>query len=388
MLALIFLFSAFSSPAQAADFCAPIEAIRDRVGFCDEDALYAIQAATCREQFRALAQRRSEELKASLTADVNSSAPDAQNKHFKTTKASYEATDAMLGQAIDTGVKARSEVDAFGDDLVAPFDWPLLAFGNFPGMKDPRVQELFRTAGCFSEPAESIDRTKADFDKMISDLRATRAVTAQLQARASGRELSLADLGGIPIAGKERANGRSANSASDVTGTARDKGASLSSVAGGTKLNNPGFIASATGRTPASDITKAGAAPTRLAARSAADSPFTTNLNPSPLVSGSREQPESVGSVLWESEEAGSRARLALAAPAAEVGKSAEVAAGAALALQSATQVPSVSALAAVESRAILQANPAISGPDSDLFSLVHARYRANELFRRPPPKN
>jgi hypothetical protein len=381
MLALILFLSAFSLPAHAADFCAPIEAIRDRVGFCDQDALYATQAVACRDQFRALAQRRSEELRAALTAEVNSSAPSAQNKHFKTTKASYETTDTLLGLAIDTGVQARAEVDAFGDDLVAPFDWPLLAFGNFPGIKDPRVQELFRTAGCFSDPAEAIDRTKADFDKMIADLRATRVVTAQLHGRAAGRELSLADLGGIPILGSHSVSGNSSNSASDVTGTSRGRGASLTSVGSGSKLADPGFVAVGTRRAPASDITKSGAAQPRVAALSArtADSPFTTNLNPAPVAVGSKEEPETVGSVLWEPKVTGSQSRLSLAAAGGDPA-SGDVRAVNVMA-EASTQGYAATPVAA-------QASPSFASPDRDLFSIVHERYRSTELFRGSAVRN
>lgn len=371
MLHVILSLLAFAPVARAADFCAGLQTLHSHVFFCEDNVTYAKYAEKCKEQFKALAQAKSLALQKVLTGGIAGAVGESQTTHFKTTQASYDAADLALAEAIDTGRHARAEVVGYGDDFVAPFAWPWMDLGPWPGLHHRSVQELFRSQGCYKDNIQSIEHTTAEFDQMIRDLKSARATTAQLHKRANGRELSLADLSSIPVIGAQGVAGQSRNGVSDVTGTARDKTPSLSSAVTSAKWRDPNLdpqaAAGGAAKNSSSDITKS-TEPTRL---------FATNLDPARISAGAKggAEPESVGSALWSAAGlvvSGSKPHLSLApAPGGIPGN--------ASASEDASREP-----ASVSAPALSSTVSFAAGPDRDLFALVHARYRASELFLAP----
>ncbi len=217
----------FPSQSHAADFCAPLANLHSHIFFCEENTTYAKYAIDCRDQFRAFADAKSAELRKVLSGEIALSNGDAQNIQFKTTQVAYESTDAALAETIKVGSHARGEIVAYGDDFVAPFSYPWMDLGPFPGLHDPTVQELFRSARCYKDNMESIERTIAEFDRMISQLKDTRTKAAQLHKSSNGRELKLDELGSLAssISGGPAPipSGKSVNPASSITGIAQSK---------------------------------------------------------------------------------------------------------------------------------------------------------------------
>jgi hypothetical protein len=378
MFSLILSLFAFSPDAHATNFCAGLELLHAHIFFCKDNAVYAKHAEQCKEQFKEEAQAKSVALQEALAGNLATASGEAQKTHFKKTQGSYESTDQALAQVIDTGRHARAEVVGYGNDFVAPFGWPVLDLGPWPGLHHPAVQDLFRSQGCYKDNIEAIDRTTAEFDQMIHDLESTRAIATQLRQRAHGRELSLAELSALPLIGAQSPRGKAQTGASDVTGTARASEPKGKSGITSGKMQASGSLLAGQTQSSGSRVTKSPGAPLRA---TDAAGLFSVALDPS---TGGRVKMAPIAAGATQSVSAVSALLSALGAGGATTTRplreSSTAPADAGGIAETTVRVPASESSAAAVSFS--------ADSERDLFSLVHERYRATEIFRHPSAKD
>ena len=384
-----------AAPVRAEEFCASRFKLRHSIFMCYENSTYAEQAGACSDRFRELVHGKQKELSGLFSKQLAGRKGDAQNQQFQLTQKDYATTDATLVEAINLGRGARQELVFYLDDVVPPHNWPL-ALGRFPGMHHPYVQELFRAAGCYKEAMEGVERAIQDMDRMIAELEATRAKTAQLFKTSGSREAQLDLLKGLGGASGTIASGSGSSQAgaSDVTGLREDKAKrkGAASLGASGQLSSPESASPSPAFTPApgsvaSQLTQGkvrapATAGARAAGASSGRAPFSELQTQSRAFASSSTLAPGIDGLKQEKGSSPGEAPSHLAAAAVFSDQDAGSLSGVELREELASS-RSIASMPGQEG-AGSQVSALQASTDETLFARVQRRYRASQLFRTP----
>jgi len=216
--------------SSAAAFCEPLDKLRARVNYCDENPSYVAPAKACLETFRKLVKAKNEEIDKVLKAVVANRKGEEQAENFKTTQALLASADLTLVQLLLHGKTVYNEIEDYTEDFVLPI------FEAYPEdyELDPhskKAQEIFREKECYGEPMSDFDKMKKDLLAKIDALERTKAEVNGLQLKSNAKEADLKSLttssaGGVSANGGPAASALSGNKprkSSTITGVDEEK---------------------------------------------------------------------------------------------------------------------------------------------------------------------
>lgn len=234
------LATALTAPARAAEnMCASLAKIQNQQESCDDNSQLSAAAETCLRGFKKRVdaeQPRLQKLLLKNTAGAltdKSGATARQEESEALSASAYDTTVKALDDLILKGTLARAEVEAYRRNLVWPFIWSEGAFGGAPrpDPDDPDVHKAIDEEFCYGEHSDIIIDARNDFDKMLNELKASRAAAATMQAQSTGHETNLKGTLGAPAAtgGKKSAapgtnyKGNYRPGQSDISGTKEEE---------------------------------------------------------------------------------------------------------------------------------------------------------------------
>lgn len=173
---LLFMFpaSVFANP-----LCEPLESVRSRVNYCDENLSYVAPARSCRDKYLALVKERNAEVGKALSLDVKNRKGDEQEADFQTTQTVLATARDTLNELITSGKQTLAEIEAYAGDFVLPiYDGYEEDYNLDPAAES--TQKIFREKNCYGEPMEDLDGMKNELKQTIAELELTKSKVHRL----------------------------------------------------------------------------------------------------------------------------------------------------------------------------------------------------------------
>ncbi|MGZ3738680.1 MAG: hypothetical protein ACXVB9_04850, partial [Bdellovibrionota bacterium] len=385
----------FAATASAADkpkfveikvTCPHVSEVANEVWNCGANKYAAMEAQDCSDQVIASWTAAAAALQPLLIRDAGNKQDTSQTN----TRSDYDNALARLDSQI---VLMENYTN-----LIAEYAHATI---NFP---DAESQD--ESPPCFNGPFDKIQDVVSNLDQQIIMAKKVRKLAAGMRGTSDQYHKNLANsLSDAIASGRLAAKGGPANnSASDVTGLkeAREKAKKLAATGQTRKLDDlPLATGSDVTRTPhrnTAEPVRAADAVAKIFDKDLSSPPVPASVTAKPGAIA----PPSAGAAIWDDNFAGDKLSLGVnkagvvPAPGAQKKSggiasavssdgAAGVSGGALNGASPATQPPQSEPATANESPASSRASsaPVVASSDTDLFALVHDRYRASELFRK-----
>ena len=181
-LRVILLALLSPSIVQAEYLCKPLDTLKAKVRYCDQNFDYYWAAKACKEEFQSIVSVEQKRIKNDLDLQVKAIADSAQNKDLKESGKVLSETIEDLNYLIDYGKQVHTEIEDYVYELILP-----IYEGNDTNtdMSNPAVKAEFMKSTCYGDPAAVMDEMQIEIRPVIDDLEKTLE-QAKILAKSTG----------------------------------------------------------------------------------------------------------------------------------------------------------------------------------------------------------
>lgn len=224
MKLFLLIFFSLSAPAQATEYCAPLEQVFQSVAYCWQNEYYEGASATCLDKLDRDVRSTQAALAKNFQGNDQKSIA-AQNSKLTNQEANLSQTDAGLKGLLARARQARAELELYRRNMIYP-GRPSKGF-----VDALNLDAHLATFSCFREPWEKVGIRIAELDRKIAELERADGKTAALYKDTSGDNLLLQQHRGLPAgaarttsaAGAAAKSGASPRKQSTITGEIHKK---------------------------------------------------------------------------------------------------------------------------------------------------------------------
>lgn len=194
---LTLLLLANPAPSLAANMCASLISITSQQKECEDNSAFSKAAETCLAGFERRVNAERPRLQKLLLKNTSQSVTDKSGQTARQEESealsanAYETTVKSLSELIAKGTQARAEVEAYRRNLMWPFNWSAGFEGPRPDADDPEVQKMLDEDFCYGEHSDIIKDALAGFDKMLAELKATKAASESFRGASNANQGNL-----------------------------------------------------------------------------------------------------------------------------------------------------------------------------------------------------
>lgn len=171
------LFSLQSFSAHADDVCKPLNELKNRVKYCDENFDYYDAALVCKNEYLTEVKIEQKRISAEIAAQAALIRAGGQSEKMQESKQLLEKAIDDLDYLSRYGKHVHTEIEDYIHDLVLPvYDEE----DKKANLNDPKVMAEFRSRECYGDPANQMDLMNLELRKVVSELEQTKTEAKRL----------------------------------------------------------------------------------------------------------------------------------------------------------------------------------------------------------------